>query len=57
MQMLRILQNKGAVKHKMIAEGVDPEIIEEDPGMVTHFGALRSSCSDRRLSWMLQRSR
>jgi hypothetical protein len=31
-QMLRILKNKGAVEHKMTADGVDPAIIDEDPG-------------------------
>lgn len=30
--MLRIIQNKEAVQHKMKAEGAIPEVLDEDPG-------------------------
>lgn len=36
--MMKIIQNKDAVQHKMVQDGVPPEVLDEDPGLCCGMG-------------------
>lgn len=42
--MLRIIQNVDAVKHKIISEGLVPEVLDEDPGACSRCCHVLAFC-------------